>query len=59
MVTLFVIGYLIYLFVGIVGIGTVLDKHLNDNKTCVSCWHLLFGYVWAVLPVTLFFDIWG
>jgi hypothetical protein len=59
MITLFVVGYLTYLFVGIVGLGVMLDKHLNDDKTCVSCWHLLFSYVWALLPVTLFFDLRG
>ena len=59
MITLFVVGYIVYMFVGIMAIGHLLDKYLDDDKTCVGCWHLLFGYVWTFLPVTLFFDFRG
>ena len=56
MITLFVIGYIFYLFGGIIVIGHLCDKYLNDDKVCVNCIHLLLGYVWGFLPVTLFFD---
>lgn len=59
MITLFVIGYVVYMFVGIMWLGRMCDKYLDDYKTCVSCWHLLFGYVWTFLPFTLFFDLRG
>ena len=59
MITLFVVGYVVYMFVGIMWLGRMGDKYLDDYKTCVSCWHLLFGYVWAFLPFTLFFDLRG
>ena len=56
MITLFVVGYIVYMFVGIMAIGRLLEKYLDDYKTCIGCWHLFFGYVWTFLPITLFFD---
>ena len=56
MITLFVVGYVVYMFVGIMVIGHLLDKYLDDYKHYIGCWHLFFGYLWTFLPITLFFD---
>jgi hypothetical protein len=56
MITLFVVGYIVYMFVGILGIGGLCYKYLDDNKVCIACVHYGLGMAWTFLPITLFFD---
>jgi len=59
MITLFVIGYLVYFFVGAMLGGHLLYKYLDDDKTCIAIWHLMWVMVWGVLPFTLMIDLRG
>jgi hypothetical protein len=56
MVTLFVIGYLIYFFAGAMLSAHFLYKYLDDYKTPIAVWHLLAIIVTALLPFTLMID---
>jgi len=56
MITLFVIGYFIYIGIGFTGLTYLADKYLNDNKVCVTCILYLSLLVWGFLPFTLMFD---
>jgi len=58
-VTLCVVGYLIYMFVGIMGLGHLCDKYLNDDKVCVACIHYGLAMAWTFIPFTLMIDLRG
>lgn len=59
MVTLFVLGYFIYLGMGFSFLAYICEKYLNDNKVCVSCILYLLIMLWAVMPFTLMIDLRG
>lgn len=59
MVTLFVLGYFIYIGAGFTLLTHLADKYLDDNKVCVSCILYLSLMVWGFLPFTLMFDLRG
>jgi len=56
MITLSVIGYVIYIGAGFSGLARLAEKYLDDSKVCVACVLYLAIMVWAILPFTLMLD---
>jgi hypothetical protein len=59
MITLCVVGWLIYMVFGVSVLGHLCYKYLDDDKMCVDCIHYVLSMFWAFLPFTLLLDLRG